>query len=371
MRRRVVIAIAVGAVVVVSCGAGPLEDAGTERGDDLVESVPAVAPADPTAPPEEIGCPNFLAQGEDRATRRSYEASKLGGDVRRLSDYGASRPDTFGGLRFVHNPTRLEIGFKADIDEHCYILRELAKRPNAIDVIRVEYSIADKLAAAEVAARAGASTRPPGLGPLHVHLPAFAEGIAADLHAAYGDMFAIEVGAWPYPPPRDVPVEEVCPPVVESEELPPLRVTMTSPSGPLNYLKRSEVGMVVENGGSVTGRLFWGQQVSWLFAGDDDSQPVARYTGMIEAWGAGGELKPGDTVEMTAFIGLSPCSLDDGYMLPPGTYQLRVPLEFKWNDEPYVMLLDPVPVVVEETPPTSLPPKQVTTNTAPPTTLGS
>lgn len=382
MKCRAALALVVGAVAIASCGAGPVDDAGTERSGDLAGLTSTAAPSETTVPSDEIGCPNFLVDGEDRSKRSSFKETRLSNDAQRLARYGAAHQDVFGGLRVVHNPTRLEIGFTADIDEHCYLLRELTRRPNSFDLIRVEHSIADKLAAAGVAAEAGASTSAPGLGPVWVRLPAFAEGIAQGLHAAYGDMFEITLGGWPYPPPGEAPVEEACPPVVESEELPPLHVTVIPPSEPLNYLIdgratimgeviAGEATLVIENRGTRGGSLWWGQQTTSLFAGGDDSQPVARYTGPRELWARSGQLAPGESVEMTAFIGLTPCSLDDGYMLPPGTYQLRGPLVFKWNDEEYVMLLDPVPVVVEETPPAALPPQEATTFTAPPTTLES
>ena len=127
------------------------------------------------------------------------------------------------------------------------------------------------------------------------------------------------------------PVRAQAPPVVESEELPPLRVTMTAPSGPLNYLIdgkatimnsviAGEATLVIENRGTETGRLFWGQQVSSLFAGQDDPQRVARYTGPIEMWGRYTELKPGDTIGMTAFTTEPPA------LKPPVVATLMLPL---------------------------------------------
>ena len=170
MRRRVVVAVAVCAVVVGSCDAGPLEDGGTEPVGDPGESTAAVAPIESVALLDEIDCPNFLADGEDRSTRRSFNGLKLEGDARRLRDYGWAHPDVFGGLHMVRDPTRLEVGFTTDIDEHCSLMRDLVKRPNGFDVIRVAYSIADKQAAAEVAALAGASPIPVDWRPVEVRL---------------------------------------------------------------------------------------------------------------------------------------------------------------------------------------------------------
>lgn len=364
MKRRAVLAAAVWAGVIASCGATPVPDAGTDPTAETVD----VAPIETTAPPEEVDCQNFLAEGEDRSTRRSFDESKLSDDAQRLMEYGWAHPEIYGGIRMVHDPTRLEVGIKTDAEEHCLAMRELVKRKNGFDVVHVDFSFADKQAAAAAAAAAGADAVVQGWGPVRIRLPAFAETTAAELDATYGDMFAISVGGWPYPPPSDVTVEEACPPVVESENLPQLHVTVIPPAGPLDIVSGGEATLIIENRGTEPGQLFWGQQVSSLFAAKDDRQPAARYSGAIEMWGSVADLKPGDSLEMTAFIGLTPCSLDDGYTLLPGTYQLRGPVQFRWNDEHYVMLLDPVPVTVEEVPSTSLSPRvpqSITTTTAP------
>lgn len=310
----------------------------------------ATEPA-PMAPVESIDCPNFVAEpdyGEGLVLGDPAVQSRLYDDAQVLMAYGAEHEDVYGGLRFANSPyVRLEVGFAGDIDEHCWAMRELVEFTDDFEVVRVPLSIQDKRTAARAAEEAGALVHGVDGNPVEVIFPPDGEAVAEQLHRDYGPALEIWVGGWPYPPPDDGEVPGVCRPVVESTDLLPLTVTIGVPVDPVRVIEAGETTLTIENSGTEALRLLVGRQTLPLFR-PGEAAPAAIYSGFVEGSARIVDLEPGGRAEISGLVGITPCSLDHGYLLEAGEYELRGPFEFRWDNQSYVMLLDPVIVIVTE-----------------------
>ena len=296
----------------------------------------------------DIDCPNFVAEpvygekvlGDPAAQGRLFDDGQV------LMEYGAQYEDVYGGLHFANSPyVRLEVGFTADINEHCWAMRELVEFTDHFEVIRVPFSIQDLRAAAQAAEEAGGWDVGMGWNHVSVRLPPDGEAVAEQLHRDYGAAMEIRVGGWPYPPPDNWEVSSVCEPVVESPNLLPLTATIVAPGGPVGVTEERQITITFEYHGSEPLRLSVGRQFLPLFR-PGEAAPAAFYGGWVEGGPQIMDLEPGDTAEATAVIGITPCTLDHGYLLEAGEYELRGPFEYSWNDQTYLMLLDPVTVTI-------------------------
>jgi len=304
-----------------------------------------------------IDCPSFVPDPIDDEEHLGPEGAPSGltADMQVLMAYGAAHEDAFGGARYQQYPeeVRLQVGLSKDIDEHCRALRELVEFPESLDVFRVPYSYDDLQAAAQAAKEVGAHPYEVGWrlrSPVKTMLAADAESIAARLHAEYGDALDLRVGGWPYPPPDIEGVPEVCDPIVESADQVPLEAEFVPLDGPISAAvpaNEHHVTITVTNVGSEMIFVSAGLQTLPLFRPGEDTA-AAFFTGFIEGWAAGGELEPGESREFWGAIGVTPCTLDNGYLLTPGVYELRGPLDYSHENQHYVMLVDPITVVVTE-----------------------
>ena len=297
----------------------------------------------------DIDCPNFVAEpdhGEGLVLGDPAAQSLLYDDAQVLMEYGGQHEDVYGGLRFANSPyVRLEVGFTADVNEHCWAMRELVEFTDDFEVVRVPLSIQDKRAAARAAEEAGGLVYGVDWNPVKVIFPPDGEAVAEQFHGQYGAALNLWVGGWPYPPPDDGEIPGVCEPVVESTDLLPLTATIADPGDPVGVTEERQITITVQNHGTEHLRFAAGKQALPLFR-PGETAPAAVYSGFIEDSALIMDLEPGETAEIGGAIGITPCTLDHGYLLEAGGYELRGPFEYSWEDQWYVMLLDPVPVTV-------------------------
>jgi len=304
-----------------------------------------------------IDCPNYVPD-------REYGPVVLGpiDDQTRLRDdgqvliaYGAAHEDAYGGVRFYNTAeeSRLEIGFAEDLNEHCWAVRELVAFPESLDVVPVSYSLEDLRGAARAAEEAGALPKTVGVshwGSVGVYVPADALDVAERLHDQWGDALELNVGGWPYPPPDIEGVPEVCEPIAESSVQLPLEAAFVPLDGPIGAAVSANehpVTITVTNAGPEMIIVSAGLQTLPLFRSGEDTA-AAFFTGSVDGWAALGELEPGESREFRGAIGVTPCALDNGYLLTPGIYELRGPFEYSHENQHYVMLVDPITVTVTE-----------------------
>lgn len=341
-------------VVLAACGQ-PTQTVTTEP--DATSSEPTTATSSSPAAIEEYTCPNILGSDDDRTERKGVPEQKLYDDFELMYAYGYERPEVFGGIRFVREASRFEIGFTDDLEWHCEALRDLVEHSNGFDVVGVAHSIVDKWEAIEVAAALGVSTTRASFQPVRVQVPSNALAVAEELHARFGDMLEITVGDWPglpYPPTEGWR-QERCPATTTSED-PPIVVTLDAPDDPLGASGITHIGLTVT--ALEPGTLHVEGPTVGL-----SSEPGLPATGrasfIVHATsGVTRQLEAGQSFATAARVGFVPCTLDEGYVLPSGTYVVEGPIALEWNGEPLHVLAEPVTVTWEAPPQTSLPPRE-------------
>jgi hypothetical protein len=172
-----------------------------------------------------------------------------------------------------------------------------------------------------------------GTGTLSVRLAAFAEDVAAELHAKYGSSVQLTVGALPYPLDRQgapAPVfgrDPLSNPVSTEFE-----ARLAEP-----LVLRS--GHAISHGLLVTNRAH--RRAVLHTNGRLDSIIVDLHTGQV----VGGStlpsemplvpfaVSPGETVAVPVFVGTESCEPSLGFRLPPGQWGLIALLEVHYPDQ--------------------------------------
>lgn len=323
---------AIATLVVAACGAG-------QPGTSLApsDSVPATAsPPLPTSPATTPGsCPNYVEVVETGPMPTDFsedgpmglEQGRLQADVEAASAYGAAHPDEFASIRYENAPrVRIVIGFTARIEEHCEALRASLEFPDEFEIILQPATEAqlDQIQQ-ELVRLAGDKLRSAGRGAgvLHLALRADGEDVAADVLAAYGDLVEITVGMLPYPNrfAGDVGCRELPNPILDAALV--ARATLDT----TGVRSGGDFGgtVTVTNVGEAPFDLQSGIAVA-LVSEPGSDRPIGYYTGAIADVGLGGLLQPGDTFDIQVIGGTASCNTALGYALPPGAYEVRVPV---------------------------------------------
>lgn len=380
LRRTVILAVSV-AVVLAACDNGAGEPDPSSAAPTVVRPTapPTTVMASLAAEPDgTIDCPNFVRGDESVQDLPSVEEAKLYGPGAKISQFVFTNTTDFGGARVVRNPTRIEVGIKSDINENCWALRDLVTRKATFHVVRVPYSLADVQLAAEAAAARGATTHAVQGQSVRAYLSASGEAVAAELYAEFGDMLDLSVGGWSYPEPQaDDDVGLFCQNAASAGRgLPDLRITAESPSEPMYAIGDGwrfaaagsvEIAITFENTGSEAIAFSLPQATLPL---SKDGQLVSVLAGFIDVLQAPSIfLEPGDKTQAIAVVGLSPCSLDDGYSVPAGVYTAELVLS-SGSDGVLGRLSEPLSVEVAAATNEPAPAQTVPSVTAPPTTAG-
>jgi hypothetical protein len=163
--------------------------------------------------------------------------------------------------------------------------------------------------------------------PVHIHLSAHGQSTAANLHSAYGNFVALQVGALPYPPAAQPTIapramartenRETADPAEMSIALQApltIRTGQTATHG-LLLTNLSDQDIRVHTNGNLTATII-----------DDTGAAVGGYAGAqtlpLVIFTAG----PSQTVRIPVLVGTASYTSELGYAIPPGTWHLVAPM---------------------------------------------
>ncbi|HEX4897852.1 MAG TPA: hypothetical protein VFV53_05775 [Candidatus Limnocylindrales bacterium] len=320
--------------------------------------------ASPEASPVIAVCPNFVDVVETGPTfggeeiteggPLAQEQSRLEADMTAVQAYASGHPGEFASIRWENGPrVRIVVGFTGRIEEHCAALRAILEYPDEFEIIRQPATEARlEQLQGELFARYREVLRSigRGAGVLHVGFRADGEAAAAEVRAAYGDLVEITVGMLPYPDPfaLDVSCGELPGPLVADS---PFSVTATLATSTVRSGHDFRGTVTVTNTSAVTVLLDTGQPATAILFEAGSDRPVGFYEGGIGGTGFGGNLAPGESLGFDVLGGTASCDPAIGYALPPGSYEVRVPIDqYTMHDdaptEVSYLLSEPVPLTI-------------------------
>lgn len=307
-------------------------------GEPTVMPAVTATPAPTREPPSVTGCPNFVEVVEtgplpgDDGTEDgpvAREQQRISGDVDRGIAYGADHPDEFASIRFENGPrVRMVIGFTAHIEEHCAALRAILEYPDEFEIIRQPATeLRLEQIQEDLFARYRESMRSVGRGAgvIHLVLRADGEDVAEEVRAEYGELVEITVGLLPYPDPfaGDPVCEPLVGPIVAESQL----VAVALLDGPTVRSGLDFRGTVtVRNTGADAFDFQSGPTHAAVVFKPGSESPSGFWTGGMDAVGFGKRLAPGESVDLELVGGTASCDPALGYALPPGQYEVRVPV---------------------------------------------
>ena len=303
--------------------------------------MPAVTanPAPSGEPPLVTACPNFVEVvetgpmpgggdlTEDGPVPR--EQQRIRGDVDLAIAYGADHPEEFASVRYENGPrVRMVIGFTAHIEQHCAALRAILEYPDEFEIIRQPATEArlEEIQGALVARyRDLFRSVGRGAGVIHLNLRADGEDAAAEVHAEYGELVETTVGLLPYP--DRFAGNPVCEPLAgpilgDSQLVAVARLDASWVRSGLDF----EGTVTVRNTGADAFDFQSGPRHAAVVFKPGSESPAGLYTGGMDAVGFGKVLAPGESVELELVGGTASCDPALGYALPPGQYEVRVPV---------------------------------------------
>ena len=316
------------------------------------------------APLAAAGCPNFVEVVEtgplpgDDGTEDgpvAREQQRISGDVDLAVQYGADHPAEFASVRYENGPrVRLVIGFTAHVEEHCAALRAILEFPDEFEIIRqpatearleeIQQEIIDLTPGQVLGVGIGAGT-------IDVQLRADGEAMAAEIQARYGDLVSIQVGLLPYPDPfaGDLGCGVFSPhPIVEDS---PFMVTLRLDIDEVRSGADFRATATVTNTGPEAVMLETGQPLTAIIFGRGSDQLVGGFAGGVGGTGFGGNLAPGDGLDIDVLGSTASCEPALGYALPPGAYDIRVAVDqYTMHDdaptEVSYLLSEPIPLTI-------------------------
>jgi hypothetical protein len=329
--RSIASVLTAGALAVAGCYSGAPAPGATVA--------PLVA-GSPEASQDPVDCPNFVEIVETGSIVGGEEITEdgpLAREQRRLDEdaqaavaYGAAHPDEFGSVRYENGPrVRIVIGFTARIEEHCAALRAILEYPDEFEMFRQEATEARLMEVQqEIIDMAGGSVIGIGTGPdrLDVQLRADGEAVAAEILEAYRGLVTIQVGMLPYPDPfAGGPVCRPLPgPILEGSVF---AVTIRFAAATVRSGADFQATATVTNTGPVGTTLETGQPLTALVFGSGTDRLVGGFTGILAGTGFGGDLAPGEGLEIDVLGSTASCEPGLGYAIPPGQYDVRVLLD--------------------------------------------
>jgi hypothetical protein len=324
---------AIAALMVAGCGAaGP-----------VASPIPPTTMASPSSSSgssssEVPACPNFVEVvetgplpgddgTEDGPLARAQQ--RLSGDIDAAVAYGAEHADEYASIRYENGPrVRIVIGFTAHVDEHCAALRELLEYPDEFEIILQPATEArlDEIMN-ELVGLAGDRMRSVGRGAGVVHLALRADGesVAAEVLAAYGGLVEITVGMLPYP--DRFSGDPLCGPLIGPIAVDaPLVAAATLDGDTVRSGQDFRGTITVRNVGADVFDFQSGPTQSAVVFRRGADAPSGFYTGGMDDIGYGARLAPGESVELKVIGGTASCDPALGYALPPGEYEVSVPV---------------------------------------------
>jgi hypothetical protein len=324
---------------------------------------PPLMTASPDASPVIADCPNFVevvvtgpVPGDDGTEDGpvAREQQRISGDVDLAAQYGAGHPDEFASMRYENGPrVRLVIGFTAHIEEHCAALRAILEYPEEFEIIRQPATEAQLMTIMDdLSARYRERMRSIGMGAgvLDLTLRADGEAVAAEVVADYGELVRITLGMLPYP--DRFASGSQCGPLVGpiAAGLPLVAATTLDGDTVRTGMDFRGTVSVLNVGAEPIDFQSGPTQTAVVFRPGAEA-PSGLFTGGLDAIGFGKRLAPGESVDLEVVGGTASCDPDLGYALPPGDYEVRVPvIQLTMHDnaptELSYVLSEPVPLTI-------------------------
>jgi hypothetical protein len=267
--------------------------------------------------------------------------SVLRGDFELIVGYGERHPGTWVGAWFDNEPTvRIVAAFTGDVAQHEAALRPRLRYPGRLVVDRGQYSRSVLRRVREeiertLEQRATETGRSilisigEGEGVVRVALRADQENLASELAARYGNAVELRVGAFCFPDrgrghPRP-PVR----PALEEWTFEGLEMSVEVDQQVLEAGDDGHGRLVLRNSSSERiGPLGSGRPLvgSLLNAAHE---AIGGYSGWIAGTGLIIDLAPGRSFSIPLIYGTASSREDLGYLVPPGTYWLKIQMRFR------------------------------------------
>ena len=238
-------------------------------------------------------------------------------------------------LDWVNDRPRLVIGFTSNVAEHRSDLVPLLTDPDRVFVCKIAHSqaevsrVAAEIQQAQTSSAGGFLGVGAGVDGVTVQLRADSESVAKDLVARYGDIVSIMLGNLPYPASADATsgATGACTAdVTGPTDLNGLRADLSFPNPTVHSGQDIDGTITVTNTGSAPATFQSGSPLVGLIVQPGTTNVVASYTGGIAGVGVGGTLAPGESSEIQVLVGTASCEPSVGYTLPPGQYEVLVPV---------------------------------------------
>lgn len=310
-------------VMSAACGTAEPEDPGSgSSGSEVIddEVCPNFVLDIETGPPPEIT--------EDGPVGRAQ--TRLQSDVETISRYGAEHPETFGSVRYENAPwVRLVVGVTGDIETHCRRLRAMLEYPDEFEIFLQATSQAELIAALdEIVVMAGEHLQSAGRRAVGISVDLRADGVEAAerIFARFGGLAKITLGGSPYPPDDEVSGLDCSRFVGPEIEGSPLAARARLDSASVRSGENFSGSVEVTNTGVDTVTFESGEPMTALVYRAGDLTPVGAYTGGIAGVGLAGFLGPDESLDIDFVGGTASCDRTLGYAVPPGEYEVRVPV---------------------------------------------
>jgi hypothetical protein len=267
--------------------------------------------------------------------------SALRGDFRLIADYGEEHPGAWVGAWFDNEQTvRIVVAFTGDAAQHDADLRPRLRHPDRLVVESRQHSLADLRRIREeieraLEQRATQAGRPiltsigEGAGVICVALRADQENLASELAARYGSAVELRVGAFSFPDRGRSHPQPPAGAALEEQAFGGLEMSVEAGQNVLEAGDDGHGQLVLRNSSSERiGPLSSGQPLvgSLLNA---SLESVGGYGGWIAGTGLILDLAPGQSASIPVIYGTTSTREDLGYVVPPGTYWLKVQLRFQ------------------------------------------
>jgi len=267
--------------------------------------------------------------------------SALRGDFELIAGYGEAHPGAWTGAWWDNEPTvRIVAAFTGNVARHEAALRPMLRHPGRLVVKRRQHSLADLRRVREeiertVEQRAAETGRwiltsiGEGKGVVRVVLRADQENLASELAARYGNAVELRVGAFCFPDRQ------------RGHPRPPVRPTLEESTFEGLEMSVEVDRQVLEAGDDGRGRLVLRNSSAGRIGPLGSGQPlvgsllnasleaIGGYSGWIAGTGVIIDLAPGQSASIPVIYGTASTREGLGYVVPPGTYWLKVQMRFR------------------------------------------
>lgn len=267
--------------------------------------------------------------------------SALRGDFELIVGYGEEHPGAWAGAWWDNEPAvRIVAGFTGDVGQHDAALRPRLRHPDRLVVESRQHSLSDLRQVREEiertleqramqVGRQILTSIGEGAGIIRVALRADQENLASELAARYGSAVELRVGAFCFPDRRRSHPQPPAVPALEEQTFDGLEISVEAGQRVLEAGDDGHGRLVLRNSGSERiGPLGSG----WPLVGSLQNaslETVGGYGGWIAGTGLIIDLAPGQPASIPVIYGTASTREDLGYVVPPGTYWLKVQMRFR------------------------------------------